>query len=186
MTDRPRFTSISVYNHAQGHLSFWYPTEWQVLESAAPHTTVTLLPDAAAPATHITIEVQEFPGPVTAVDQPTIAEGIKAGLAQLVDCVLEQWRELDCAGAGELGDGKISSGTWGLEWVCTFIDAGERRKRRARLLFTNHHLYSIICQGGSEDQYAYWQSMFAYVLLTVGVNRFSTVEWAAQQTWEDV
>lgn len=179
MTDRPRFTSISVYNHAQGHLSFWYPTEWQVVESAAPHAKVTLLPDAADPATHMTVEVQEFPGPVTATDQPTIAEGVKAGLAQLTDSVLEEWRELDRAAPREAGD-------WGVEWVCTFVDAGQRRKRRARLLFTRHHLYSIICQGQTEAHFRHWQGMFEYVLLTVGVNQFSTVDWAKQQQWEEL
>ncbi|MEZ4863747.1 MAG: hypothetical protein R3C14_20665 [Caldilineaceae bacterium] len=198
MNDRPRFTSISLYNHAQGHLSFWYPTEWQVTESAAPHVTVTLLPDPTDPATNMTIEVKNFPGPILLDDRPAIVEGVKAGLAQLAECVLERWRELGGEGRVargeqktgdrrlETGDWKLETGDWGLEWLCTFVDGGERRKRRARLFFTRRHLYSVICQGRTEAHYGYWQGMFEYVLLTVGVNQFSPLAWAAQQAWEEL
>lgn len=180
MTDRPRFTSISIYNHARGHLSFWYPTEWQLHETDSPHVSVTLLPDPTDPATHITIEVKDFPGPIAAADHEVIIEGVQEGLAQLTDSTLERWRELGRTEAEEQ-----ATGDWGLEWMCTFVDQGQRCKRRARLFFTRRHLYSVICQGSTEEVYGYWQGMLEYVLLTVGANQFSPVAWAAQQDWNE-
>ena len=172
-TERPRFTSISLYNHAQGYLSFWYPPEWRLQELDTPHPTITLQPNPIAAATNITIEVKDLQAPLAEDERGLIEEGIKAGLNQLDDIEIESWRVLD----------PETSPEWGLEWICYFNDQGQRRKRRARVFVSDRYLYSIICQGATEADYAYWQGMFEFVLLTVGVNQFSVADWSEQQDW---
>jgi len=174
--DRPRFTGISLYNHTQGYLSFWYPKEWTLQELESPRITISLLPDAADPTTNATVEVTDLHEPLAAGERDLIIEGIKAGLSELQDCLLESWREL----------GKETAGGWGIEWICTFVDDGQRRKRRARLFTGNQFLYSVLCQGATEDHYAYWQGMFEFVLLTVGTNPFSMADWLKERNPEIV
>ena len=170
-TDRPRFTGVSLYNHAQGHLSFWYPPEWHLQEDEAPHLTVTLLPDPQDLATHLTIEVKDLQAPLAEEERSIIEAGVKEGLAQFGDSVIDSWRELDEEEVGE----------WGLEWICRFTDSDQRRKRRARLFFSSRYLYSVICQGASEAHYSYWQGMFEFVMLTVGAKQFAASDWLQAQ-----
>jgi hypothetical protein len=170
-TERPRFTDVKLYTHPREHLSFWYPPEWHLQEVEASHLTVTLLPDLQDVATHLTVEVKDILSPILETERSIIETGVKEGLAQFNDLVIDSWREL---GAEEVGQ-------WGLEWVCRFTDEGQRRKRRARLFFSKHHLYSVICQGGTEARYGYWQGMFEFVLLTVGVKQSSISGWLQSQ-----
>lgn len=170
-TDRPRFTGVSLYNHAEGHLSFWHPPEWRLQELDTPHLAIALHPNPTIVATNVTIEVKDLQAPLAPEERILVAEGIKAGLNELEDLVIETWHAL----------GPETMGEWGLEWICYFSDAGQRRKRRARVFVSHHYLYSVICQGATEADYAYWQGMFEFVMLTVGSKPFSLSDWGDRQ-----
>ena len=171
-TARPRFTDVKLYSHSRGHLTFWYPPQWHLQEVETPHLMVTLLPNQQDVATHLTIEVKDIQAPLAEDERPIIADGIREGLTQFDDLVVDSWREL----------GQDEVGHWGLEWVCRFSDDNEQRKRRARLFFSERNLYSIICQGKTESHYQHWQGMFEFVLLTVGVKQFSASSWLQAQS----
>lgn len=165
--DRPRFKRISIYNSPDRLLSFWYPPEWQLTECETPQRSVTLHPDPHDQATSMTIQVRDMKEPLQKEERPVIVEGIKEGLLQLGDCVIERFQELD----------KV--GSWGLEWVCEFSFDGQRRRRRARLFYSDQYQYYVLCQGATVETYKYWQGMFEFVMLTVGTTNFSVAEWAA-------
>ena len=118
---RPRFTSVKTYKHAAGHPTFWYPPEWQLQETDTPHPAVSLYPDPSDEATFISITVQDMGQPLAAEESSLLAEGIEEGLNQLDQCVVERLDALD-----DVGD-------WCREWVCTFVQDGTTRRRRARL-----------------------------------------------------
>jgi hypothetical protein len=121
-------------------------------------------------ATNVTIEVKDLQAPLAEEERALVEEGIKAGLNELDELEIETWRVLDPETIGE----------WGLEWICYFTDEGQRRKRRARVFVSNQYFYSVICQGATEADYAYWQGMFEFVMLTVGTNPFSVSDWSEQ------
>lgn len=160
-TERPRFTGASLYNSPNGMLSFWYATEWRLETADTPCQTVTLTPDHRDPATNITITINDIEKTLSRGERNFIRDGIKAGLAQLEDCHLERLDPLD------------EQGRWGLEWECTFAFDGQRRRRRARLFFSDHYQYAVTLQGATEERYAYWQGMFEFTLLTVNTASFN-------------
>ena len=164
--ERPKFTSASIYNHPGGLLSFWYAGEWQVRTDPAPLPAVTLYPDPADPATFVSIKVEDLGAPLAGGERGEVVEGVRAGLAELDDCRVDSLAEL----AGD--------GPWGLEWKCAFLDGGRRVRRRARLFFSDHYQYAVVCQGSSEERYAYWQGMFEFTLLTIATAPFNLVNWA--------
>ena len=165
----PRFTSVRLYNSPDGLLSFWYPPEWQMEVCEEPTRTVTLTPDPADPATSLVIELHDLEAPLLRRERRLILEGVKEGLAQLDDCVIERLEALD------------QTGRWGVEWECTFQVGDERRKRRARLYFSDRYQYAITCQGSTEERYTYWQGMLEWVLLTVATSAFNLLEQAGSQ-----
>jgi len=141
---RPRFTSVKTYKHAAGHPTFWYPPEWQLQET-----------DTSDEATFISITVQDMGQPLAAEESSLLAEGIEEGLNQLDECVVERLDVLD-----DVGD-------WCQEWVCTFMQDGTTRRRRARLFCAEQHLYSVVIQGATTERYEYWRGMMEWVMLTV-------------------
>ncbi len=152
---RPRFTSVKMYKHAAGHPSFWYPPEWQLQETDTPHPAVSLYPDPSDGATFISITVQDMGAPLAAEESSLLAEGIEEGLNQLDGCVIEKLEVL-----AEVGD-------WCQEWVCTFVQDGITRRRRARLFCAGNFLYSVVVQGATSERYEYWRGMMEWVMLTV-------------------
>ena len=159
--ERPRFTSASIYNHPSGLLSFWYPMEWLLQAAPSPLPDVYLWPDPCDEATHIAIAVRDLEAPLTVEERPVIWEGVREGLAQLPDCAVESLVELN------------QDGRWAIEWVCTFAARRRRCQRRSRLFFSDRYQYSVVCQGTTQERYAYWQGMFEFILLTVGTAPFS-------------
>lgn len=152
---RPRFTSVTLYKHAGGRLTFWHPPEWQLQEADAHETAVSLYPDPAEDATFISITVQDMGDPLAAEESSLLAEGVREGLERLEGCVIERLETVD--GVGD----------WCQEWVCTFVQDGIRRRRRARLFCVGQHLYSVVAQGANEERYEYWRGMMEWVMLTV-------------------
>ncbi|MDE0313100.1 MAG: hypothetical protein OXI52_12630, partial [Caldilineaceae bacterium] len=106
-------------------------------------------------ATFISITVQDMGQPLAAEESSLLAEGIEEGLNQLDECVVERLDVLD-----DVGD-------WCQEWVCTFMQDGTTRRRRARLFCAEKHLYSVVIQGATTERYEYWRGMMEWVMLTV-------------------
>ena len=175
LISRQQFKSISLYSHEDGYLSFWYPTEWALQEFYSPHLTVQVVPDSRDPATNVTIEVKDLEEPLAEDEREIVVEGVREGLNILNACHIERWIELD----------ESESGEWGLDWTCTFVDGGMRRRRRARLFFYSQYFYSVICQGATDDHYKHWQGMFEFVMLSAGVSEFPVSNWAIQQNWDE-
>lgn len=152
---KPRFTSVSQYKHPGGHLTFWYPPEWQLQEAEGPETAVSLYPDRTEEATFISITVQDMGEPLQAEESALLAEGVQEGLEQLEGCVIERLETLP-----DVGD-------WCQEWECRFVQDGETRRRRARLFCAGQHLYSVVVQGATDGSYQHWRGMMEWVMLTV-------------------
>lgn len=171
--EKPRFTAVKVYNHPSGHLSFWHPPEWDLQASDSPHPAASLYPDPTDPATFVSITVQDMGQPLAPEERAPLAEGVQEGLEQLDGCVIESLQNLP--GVGD----------WGQEWLCTFVQDGVRRRRRARLFCGGRFLYSVVIQGATEERYAHWQGMLEWVMLTVGMSQFSVQDWMQQQPLPD-
>ena len=164
-TSKPRFTAVQIYNHPGGHLSFWHPPEWQLQEGSispllesgmdTPQPAVSLYPDPSDDATFISISLQDIGEPLEAEESSLLAEGIQEGLEQLEECVIERLETL------------ADIGSWCQEWVCTFVQDGITRRRRARLFCEGRYLYSVVVQGSTEERYEYWRGMLEWVMLTI-------------------
>lgn len=163
--DRPGFTSVSVYNDPGGLLSFWYASEWQLYVAPTTLPAITLTPNPRDPHTHMAITVFDLHTPLAAEERPLIVTGVREGLAQLRDVVIESLTEFD------------QDGRWGVEWHCTFVNGEQRCRRRGRIFHSGRYQYIIVLQGSSEERYAYWQGMFEWTMLTVGTAPFSIREW---------
>ena len=154
-TNKPRFTAVRLYKHADANLSFWYPPEWRLLETATPHPAASIYPEPSEEATFFSISMQDMGEPLAAEESSLLAEGIEEGLERLEACVVEQLETLP-----DVGD-------WCQEWVCTFKQDGTTRKRRARLFCVGKYLYSVVVQGATEERYEHWRGMMEWVMLTV-------------------
>ncbi len=154
-TNKPRFTAVRLYKHADANLSFLYPPEWRLFETAIPHPAASIYPEPSEEATFISIAMQDMGEPLAAEESSLLAEGIEEGLERLEACVVEQLETLP-----DVGD-------WCQEWVCTFQQDGTTRKRRARLFCVGQFLYSVVVQGATEERYEYWLGMMEWVMLTV-------------------
>lgn len=152
---RPRFTSVKMYKHDAGYPSFWYPPEWQLQETDTPNPAASLYPDPSDEATFISVTVQDMGQPLANEESSLLAEGIEEGLQQLDECVVEKLDDL------------VDVGDWGKEWVCTFLQDGTTRRRRARLFCAGNLLYSVVVQGATNERYEYWKGMMEWVMLTV-------------------
>ena len=62
-TERPAFTSVSIYNDPSGLLSFWYASEWQFYAAPTTLPSITLTPDPTDPETHFAITVRDLSKP---------------------------------------------------------------------------------------------------------------------------
>ena len=151
----PRFTSIKLYKHASRSLSFWYPPEWRLLEAEDPNPAVSIYPEPSEEATFVSITVQDMGEPLAAEENALLAEGVQEGLEKLEACQVERLETLEDAG------------DWCQEWVCTFVQDGITRRRRARLFCEGQYLYSVVLQGATEERYEYWQGMMEWVMMTV-------------------
>jgi len=152
---RPRFTSVKLYKHPSINLSFWYPPEWRLLEAEEPDPAVSLYPEPAEEATFVSITVQDMGEPLAEEESALLAEGVREGLENLEACQIERLETLEDAG------------DWCQEWVCTFLQDGTTRRRRARLFCEGQYLYSVVLQGATEERYEYWRGMMEWVMLTV-------------------
>jgi hypothetical protein len=168
-TERPAFTSASIYSDPSGLLSFWYASEWQLYAAPTALPSITLTPDPSDPETHLAITVHDLGARLKPQEHPMIVQGIREGLTKLDRCVVESLGELP------------EDGRWGVEWQCTFGAAGRRYRRRGRVFFSDRYQYAIVLQGSSDERYAYWQGMFEWTMLTVGTAPFSIKGWQSSE-----
>lgn len=169
---RPRFRGVKLYNHAEGILSFWYPVDWHIQEAAEPEIGVTLWPSPEDPLTHILVDVKDLQDPLSEGEPEILEEGIREGLSELEDCVLESWRSLTHEEAGE----------WGVEWHCTFQLHDALCVRQARMFAQGRLLYAVTFQGSSPGHFEFWKGMFEFIMLTVATSHFSVPDWAVSET----
>lgn len=151
----PAFTSVSVYNHPSGLLSFWYASEWQVEVAGEPQIQVVLLPDPLDPFTRVVFEIKNIVSPLKTRDRKAVFSGVRDGLAHLPGVNVDGLAEMD------------EKGCWGLEWQCTYLNEDTRCRRRVRLFYSDHYQYSVTIQGSTEERYSYWQGMLEFTLLSV-------------------
>lgn len=163
--DRPRFTSVTLYNDPSGLLSFWFAAQWHLLAGSSSPPSITLIPDLLDPETHMAITVRDIGSSVVPADRPAIVQGVRDGLAQLDSCQLEALAEVDVGGC------------WGVEWRCTFMANGQRHQRRGRLFFNGRYQYAVVFQGSTEERFCHWQGMFEWTMLTVAAKPFDAQQW---------
>jgi hypothetical protein len=163
---RPRFTGARLYNDPDHLFSFWYPHTWHLMESTeAPHTVI-VAPQAEHIATSFSITVSDLGLVVTVDDLPALREAVEEGLAQLGTYQIESFETF------------TEPGRLGFELRYTFLVDSAWRKRRALLYYQNQHQYSLIAQGETAEIFDYWQSMFAYIMLTCKAGNFDVRAWA--------
>lgn len=168
---RPRFRGITLYNHAEGMLSFWYPTNWHREEMGLPGVGVTLWPNSDDPLTHILINVKDLEEPLAKGEAEILENGIREGLSNLEDCHMQFWQPLT----------EDDPGDWGVEWGCTFHLHDAMCVRQARMFVSGRYLYTVTFQGSSHAHFEFWKDMFEFVMLTVATAQFSVPDWAVSQ-----
>jgi hypothetical protein len=92
-------------------------------------------------------------------------EGVQEGLNQLPGLAVEQTEE---SAAGS----QVT-----IERVYTFDDQGVTRKRRVRLIYSGDTLYSLMSQGATAAEYAYWLPMLNYCHLTFKLGLYSPAQF---------
>ena len=168
---RPRFRGVKLYNHAEGILSFWHPMDWHQQESEEPQIGVTLWPNPEDPLTHILVDVKDLQDPLSDGEPEILENGIREGLSELEECVLQSWRNLSREEASD----------WGVEWQCTFQLHDALCFRQARMFSQGRYLYAITFQGSSNSNFDFWKGMFEFIMLTVAASHFSIPDWAVSE-----
>ncbi len=171
---RPRFRGVKLYNHAEGILSFWHPMDWHIQESEVPGIGVTLWPNPEDPLTHILVDVKDLQDPLSKGEPEILESGIREGLSELEDCLVQSWRPLTPDEASD----------WGVEWHCTFQLHDALCVRQARMFAEGKYLYAITFQGSSPGNFEFWKGMFEFVMLTVVASHFSVPDWAVSETMQ--
>ncbi|HLV34751.1 MAG TPA: hypothetical protein VKY59_06555 [Spirillospora sp.] len=166
---RPRFTGARLYNDPDKLFSFWYPHTWHLTHPEGQRNSVIVSPHADSVATSFSVEVRDLGTTVTPDDLPVLREAVEAGLKQLGEYEIEQFREFS------------EANQFGFELRYTFRFGDDWRKRRALLTYRDHYQYSMILQGETREAFDYWLSMLNYMLLTCQAGNFDLRAWAEQQ-----
>jgi hypothetical protein len=158
--DKPAFEGLVLQQDDEWRYYFWYPKGWHRYDLSDGRAGVLCSPDARDPITFFSVEVQKLATMVQPEDLDVLREGIQEGLARLPGLNVESAQE-SCSGS------QIA-----FERSYTFQDGAVTRKRRIRLLYVGDKLYSLISQGRTEKEYAYWLSMLNYCHLTFRLGLF--------------
>jgi len=158
--NKPAFEGLVLAQDDEWRYYFWYPKGWHRYDLSDERVGVLCSPDAQDPTTFFSVEVQKLATTVQPEDLDILRKGVQEGLSQLPGLNVESAQE-------SLGGGQIV-----FERVYTFQDGTATRKRRIRLLYTGGRLYSLISQGRTEKEYAYWLPMLNYCHLTFQLGLF--------------
>jgi hypothetical protein len=168
LSGRPRFTGAKLYNHPQQLFSFWYPSDWSILQWDENARQLAVSPRVDDLGTSFIIEVRDLGTPVTQDDRPLLREGIEAGLAELTDYACLEFTTFEDALR------------FGFDMLYTFSIDGQTRKRHSVIYYRDHWQYSLNCQGATEADYHYWLPMLNFILMTCQGTSFSAFEWGEQ------
>ncbi|HEU5319057.1 MAG TPA: hypothetical protein VFX49_23300 [Chloroflexota bacterium] len=168
-TARPVFSGLLVYRHLGHRFSLLYPEGWH--QAKAPRAAgggVVFSPDPEDLHTSVLVQSRRLPSAVEPADLPALRDGMLEGIRQLPGAAIEEQK------AEAVADRLLDA-----EAKHTYRDpeAGVVRKRWIRLLCQGSVQVSIVCQGSSEERYAYWLPMFNTVMRTV---KFA--DWWAEAT----
>jgi hypothetical protein len=115
----------------------------------------------------VLVQSRRLPSAVAPQDLNALRDGLLEGVSHLSGSVLES-HKADVV--GKLLDAEAQH---------TYRDAESDvvRKRWVRLLCQGHVQISVVCQGSTEDRYAYWLPMFNTVMRSV-----QFADWWAEAT----
>jgi len=149
-TGRPRFTGVATYTDRLGRYEFRHPSSWFRAELDGDREGVIVGPDRDDEATHFAVAVTDLGVAVTADDLAVLREGFDHGIAELADVSIENSRD-------DLYNDIVK-----LERTLTFSDEGETHKRRVWSMYADHWQFTVVYQGASVEEFAYWLPMGNY------------------------
>lgn len=164
---RPSFRGAALYNHPKQRFSFWYPSDWHILQFDDAAHQVAVTPQQDDISTSFMIEVRDLETPITRDDRSLLREGIEAGLKELTNYQLLNFEPFD------------EKHRFGFDFLYTFIVDHQVRKRHTVLYYRDHWQYSLSCQGATVEDYHYWLPMLNFILMTCTGATFNAVEWMA-------
>jgi len=91
---------------------------------------------------------------VTSSDLSTLRTGLEQGLAKLTECHVESQNE------------HLDGDQLEFERIYRFHEASTVRKRHLLVYFKDRWQYNVVCQGATEEDFAYWLPMFDFMRLT--------------------
>ena len=149
-TGRPRFTGVTTYTDRLGRYEFRHPSSWFRADLDGDRDGVIVGPDRDDQATHFAVAVTDLGVAVTADDLAVLREGFDHGIAELADVSIESSRD-------DLYNDIVK-----LERTLTFSGEGETHKRRVWSMYADHWQFTVVYQGASVEEFAYWLPMGNY------------------------
>ncbi|HEU5486811.1 MAG TPA: hypothetical protein VFU98_18040 [Microlunatus sp.] len=149
-TGRPRFTGVTTFSDRQGRYEFRHPSDWFRTGLDGDLDGVITGPDPDDDATHFAVVVTDLGVAVTAADLDLLRDGFDRGIAELADVVIESSSE------------NTYNDIVKVERTLTFSDQGETRKRRVWSMYADHWQFTVLFQGATVEEYAYWLPMGNY------------------------
>jgi hypothetical protein len=145
--DTPKYSGIRTYRDPGGRFQLRYPAGWHQYDLVDQRDGVMFSPQGQDPTTWFAVWSTRLEHAVTAEDLDLLREGVEEGLSQHPGLHIE-------ASADDLYDNLIR-----FERVYTFEDDGTVRKRRVWMIYVWKWLFTLMAQGETLDEYAYWRMM---------------------------
>lgn len=145
--DTPKYSGIRFYRDPGGRFQLRYPTGWHQYELADQRDGVMFSPQGQDPTTWFAIWSTRLEHAVSAEDLDLLREGVEEGLSQLPGLHV-------ASSSDDLYDNLIR-----FERIYTFEDDGTTRKRRVWMIYMWKWLFTLVAQGETAEEYAYWRMM---------------------------
>lgn len=145
--DTPKYSGIRFYLDPGGRFQLRYPAGWHQYELADQRDGTMFSPQGQDPTTWFAIWSTPLEHAVTAGDLALLREGVEEGLSQLPGLRI-------VSSSDHQYDSRIR-----FERVYTFRDGGTVRKRRVWLIYVWRWLFTLVAQGETLEEYAYWCGM---------------------------
>jgi hypothetical protein len=145
--DTPKYSGIRSYRDPGGRFQLRYPTGWHQYELADQRDGVMFSPQGQDPTTWFAIWSTRLEHAVSAEDLDLLREGVEEGLSQLPGLHV-------ASSSDDLYDNLIR-----FERIYTFEDDGTTRKRRVWMIYMWKWLFTLVAQGETAEEYAYWRMM---------------------------
>jgi hypothetical protein len=145
--DTPKYSGIRTYRDPVGRFQLRYPAGWHQYELADQRDGVMFSPHGENPMTWFSIWSTRLEHAVVAEDLDLLREGVAEGLSQLPDVHIE-------SSSDDTFDNLIR-----FERIYTFEDDGAVRKRRVWMMYVWKWLFTLVAQGETAEEFAYWRMM---------------------------